>query len=235
MEAPQATLHPYQAHLETGEVLHLNQASLSCPLPHLHWRCDSLVREIRGVQYWKAVPVFKRSSRPSQSELEGSYFESQGSQPQASDSPSLPIPSSVILKVVWPKAFSQDPMMWQFQAELEIKALSEVEHPVIQKVWGWGEATRQECWVIVLEKIEGLPLSEVIQKKPLDLVDARALFMSLAQGLHACHQNQVLHRKITSKSILLTQKGVRLADFEWIDEVHGEDGGAGMIGTVHVE
>ena len=127
------------------------------------------------------------------------------------------------LKLIWPQAFSEDPTMWTFNAQLELERLQQVDHPALQRIMTWGSDEKHECWFTALEEIQGHRLSDLIQKEPVSLENARTLFLTLAEGIIACHSAEVLHRRIEPESIYITQKGPRLAFFNWVEEVKAAD------------
>lgn len=123
------------------------------------------------------------------------------------------------LKVVWPSAYSDDPVMWRFQADLEIEKLSQINHPSVQAVLEWGFDEDQQCWWAALEEVKGLSLRRMTESRPLVASEARTLFLSLMKGLNSCHQQGLVHRHIDPAHIILTEVGAKLIRFQWPEEV----------------
>ena len=191
----QNTKIPFSASLERGTLIKGMSGQRAAAHQSLHtdmeqgWTLETLRSEVRGTQYWSA-------------------FRAEGNEKQC-----------VELKVVWPSAYSEDPIMWRFQADLELEKLSQVEHPGIQSVLEWGYDQSHDCWWVALEDQRGLTLSRMIEDRPLTPAESRTLFLSLIEGLHACHQHEIVHRHIDPAHIMLTSTGAQLIRFQWPEEV----------------
>jgi formylglycine-generating enzyme len=125
----------------------------------------------------------------------------------------------VELKIVWPKAYSDDPVMWSFQADLEIEKLSQIHHNGVQSVLEWGYDEAHLCWWVALEDVKGLTLRRIIIERALTPADSRTLFLSLIEGLDFCHRQGLVHRHIDPAHIMLTEDGAKLIHFQWPEEV----------------
>ena len=94
----------------------------------------------------------------------------------------------------------------------EARALAAVHHQncvrvydIIEDVDGLG---------IVMEYIEGQPLSDVVNSGPLDDLAAARLWSTLASALGAAHAKGVLHRDVKPANVLLDNDGLpHLIDF----------------------
>ena len=109
--------------------------------------------------------------------------------------------------------------MWRFQADLEIEKLSQIKHTGIQAVVEWGFDETHECWWVALEELRGLTLTRMIEDRPLTPAETRTLFLALIEGLHECHQQELVHRHIDPAHIMLTETGAQLIRFQWPEEV----------------
>jgi formylglycine-generating enzyme required for sulfatase activity/predicted Ser/Thr protein kinase len=92
----------------------------------------------------------------------------------------------------------------------EAEALARVRHPNVVAVYEAG--SRDGFHYLVLEPIQGVPLSEVFRKLPLerrlDLVE------QIARGLHAAHLVGIVHRDVKPGNVLVDQDGrARIIDF----------------------
>lgn len=123
------------------------------------------------------------------------------------------------LKLVWPNHYSDDPIMWSFQANLEVERLAQVEHEGIQRVLEWGQDQEIGCWWVALEHIKGLTLDQVLDHQALSPADARLIFLSLADGLLTCHRADVYHRHIDPSFIVLSDHTAKLTRFQLPEEV----------------
>ena len=126
---------------------------------------------------------------------------------------------TVEIKLVWPHVYSDDPVMWRFQADLEIEKLAEIVHEGIQEIVAWGFDEHHQCWWVALEEVSGVSLAQVIQSQALSPPDARILFHALAEGLRECHRAQISHRHIDPVHLILTERAAKLTRFQWPEEV----------------
>lgn len=127
------------------------------------------------------------------------------------------------LKVVWPHLLNNNPMMWQFDAEIQVRALQELDHPCIPKVWGWGESEAHKAWFAATEWVEGQSLAQYLRRSTLSLVEALEIFLPLVEALIVSHQQGLIHRKIQPSHIILSSTGPKLISFQWVDEIGGEE------------
>ena len=139
--------------------------------------------------------------------------------------------ASVTIKVIWPHLLSDNPMMWQFDAEIQARALQQVDHPSIPKILGWGEYKKVNAWFIILEWIEGESLAHQLRRGSLEISDALSLFSTLGEGLELCHLEGIIHRKLQPAHIILSPTGPRLISFQWVDEIEGQDIQRGQQGA----
>ena len=129
----------------------------------------------------------------------------------------------VSLKVVWPHLLNDNPMMWQFDAEIQVRALQELEHSSIPKVLGWGESETHQAWFVATEWAEGQSLAQYLRKESMSTSEAIDTFKPLINGLLASHQQGLIHRKIQPSHIILSKNGPKFISFQWVDEIGGED------------
>ncbi|MDF1662148.1 MAG: SUMF1/EgtB/PvdO family nonheme iron enzyme [Planctomycetota bacterium] len=100
----------------------------------------------------------------------------------------------------------------------EIEALSRVEHENIVKIIGSGEANG--CPYLAMELVEGQDLQAYISEREntgegfLDIDWVCDVFACLAEALHACHEEGLIHRDIKPQNVMLDafQKPI-LVDF----------------------
>ena len=129
----------------------------------------------------------------------------------------------VVLKLVWPQMLSENTMMWQFDAEMQLLTLQNIQDQVVQTVYDWGEEKITGAWYVVLAWVEGESLADRLKKGPLPYSLAYHYFLGLTQGVFACHQHGVTHRKIQPSHIILSPQAASLISFQWVEEVAGED------------
>src|SRR5205085_6094408 len=96
--------------------------------------------------------------------------------------------------------------------EREVTALESLEHPNVVSVLGHGELDDRPY--LVLERVDGGSLAELVATGPLPPERAAAIGAQLADALAHAHQHGVVHRDVKPSNVLLDLDGrPRLADF----------------------
>ena len=96
----------------------------------------------------------------------------------------------------------------------EAESLAALRHPAVVRVMEFAEDSARGLLYLVMELAEGDTLRERIERGPLDLEEALAIFVPLAQGLEHAHNCGVYHRDIKPSNIILcADRSVRLVDF----------------------
>jgi formylglycine-generating enzyme required for sulfatase activity/serine/threonine protein kinase len=167
------------------------------------WLLDRLQNKIEGAETWVAVEVNEAG---------------QGDR-------------LAVVKLVWPHVLSDNPMMWQFDAEIQVRALQQVRHQSVPEILAWGEYTELNAWFTVIEWVEGNSLAYHLKRGALNVDDAIGLFSPLAEGLALCHREGLIHRKIQPAHIIISPKGPSLISFQWVEEVAGKDIQRGQQGA----
>lgn len=94
----------------------------------------------------------------------------------------------------------------------EAKAAAALNHPNIAHIYEIDEFNGQAF--IAMEFIEGKSLREMIDQRPLKINDAIRITIQIAEGLHAAHRKDVIHRDIKSANIMVPTSGqVKIMDF----------------------
>jgi hypothetical protein len=100
---------------------------------------------------------------------------------------------------------------------LEAKAAGGLSHPGIVTIFDVGEEPGSRGPYIVMEYVEGRPLSRILgatPKRKLPLGPALQLAQEIAEALHYAHGRGVIHRDIKPANILVTREGhAKIADF----------------------
>ncbi|HZO54707.1 MAG TPA: serine/threonine-protein kinase [Bryobacteraceae bacterium] len=105
----------------------------------------------------------------------------------------------------------------RFLAEREI--LARLEHPHIARlldggVVGEGEGPLAGMPYLVMEFVEGVPITEYCDTHKPSIAERVDLFRKVCEGVHAAHQNLVIHRDLKPANILVTHDGLpKLVDF----------------------
>lgn len=95
----------------------------------------------------------------------------------------------------------------------EAQAAANLNQPNIVAVYDWGQ--QFGTYFIVMEYVEGRPLSEIIRTEgPLHPNRAAEITADVAAALGFAHRNGVVHRDVKPGNILITPSGqVKVADF----------------------
>jgi serine/threonine protein kinase len=100
---------------------------------------------------------------------------------------------------------------------LEAKAAGGLSHPGLVTIFDVGEEPASRLPYIVMEYVEGRPLSRILGAAPshkLPLGPGLQLAQEIAEALHYAHGRGVIHRDIKPANILVTREGhAKIADF----------------------
>lgn len=96
---------------------------------------------------------------------------------------------------------------------LERRILAQLEHPNIAHLVDGGK-NRDGLPYLVMEYVEGVPLTEYAEKNNLSLKKRLQLFRQVCAAVSFAHRNAVIHRDLKPSNILVTADGkVKLLDF----------------------
>jgi eukaryotic-like serine/threonine-protein kinase len=108
-------------------------------------------------------------------------------------------------------ASADDPLHRRFLAERQI--LAGLEHPDIARLLDGG-ITDDGRPYLVLEYVDGLPITEYCDRHRLAVEDRLRLFIRVCDAVQYAHRNLIIHRDLKPGNILVTETGeVRLLDF----------------------
>lgn len=94
----------------------------------------------------------------------------------------------------------------------EAKTLAALSHPALVTILDFHSA--DDCTFLVMELVEGGPLSELYRPQPLDERRVAEIGAQLADALAYVHSQGIVHRDIKPENVLIGDDGrVRLADF----------------------
>ena len=98
----------------------------------------------------------------------------------------------------------------RFRSERQI--LANLEHPNIARLLDGG--TSEGIPYIVMEYVEGVPITEYVRAHSLDVPGCLRLVQSVCAAVLYAHRNLVIHRDLKPGNILVTADGtVKLLDF----------------------
>jgi len=116
----------------------------------------------------------------------------------------------VAVKVMRPSAADEQEFVDRFRDEARHTAA--LSHPNIATVYDYGED--DGAAYLVMELVEGLPLSQLIARGPMSPDRVRSIMGQAALALAAAHAQGVVHRDVKPANILITPEGrVKLTDF----------------------
>ncbi|MGZ3441889.1 MAG: serine/threonine-protein kinase, partial [Polyangia bacterium] len=145
----------------------------------------------------------------------------------------------VAVKVMRRKYADQKAMVERFR--LEARSASKIGHPNVVQVFDYGTTDAGEGF-IVMELLQGAPLSEVIkQQGPMELSRTLLILSEVATALRAAHESGVIHRDLKPANVFLIRvnsderERVRVLDFgmaKLIDIAADDHGGLTQAGEI---
>lgn len=109
------------------------------------------------------------------------------------------------------RGLDTDDLVSRFRAERQI--LSTLKHPAIAQILDGG-ALEDGRPYLVLEFVEGLPITEYCEARKLSVRNKVILIIEVLRAVHHAHQHLVVHRDVKPSNILVSDAGdVSLLDF----------------------
>jgi eukaryotic-like serine/threonine-protein kinase len=93
----------------------------------------------------------------------------------------------------------------------EARAAASLNHPNICQLFDIGEEDGKPF--LVMELLEGEPLSKRLEQGALALADAVQVALAIVTALDALHERGFIHRDLKPSNVFLTAHGVKLLDF----------------------
>jgi TolB-like protein/predicted Ser/Thr protein kinase len=93
----------------------------------------------------------------------------------------------------------------------EARAAAAVNHPGVCQIYEIAEDKDQ--LFLVMELLDGQPLSEMLNEGPQSPIDALALLLPVLEALQALHASGIVHRDLKPSNVFVTQHGVKVLDF----------------------
>jgi serine/threonine protein kinase len=109
------------------------------------------------------------------------------------------------------KVASLDSPDAQARLRREAQHASRLSHPNICHIYEVGRADGQPF--VVMERVEGRSLAEIIGEGPLPLAGAQRYGLEIADALAHAHERGVTHRDLKSTNVMVTARGVKVLDF----------------------
>ncbi len=109
------------------------------------------------------------------------------------------------------RGLDTDDLIARFRAERQI--LSALEHPSIAQILDGGALDDGRPY-LVLEYVDGLPITHYCEQYRIDIRGRIALMIEVLRALHHAHQHLVVHRDVKPSNILVSADGhISLLDF----------------------
>ncbi len=122
----------------------------------------------------------------------------------------LRLERTVALKFLGSSALEDDEPKARFIHEA--KAAAALNHPNICTIYEIDQADGQPF--IAMECIEGTSVKQKVESRPLPLDEALDIAIQAAQGIHAAHRREIVHRDIKSANIMVGSEGLtKVMDF----------------------
>jgi serine/threonine protein kinase len=94
----------------------------------------------------------------------------------------------------------------------EARASARLAHPAIVKIYDF--LITETADAIVMELVEGVPLSRVLRDGPIDLPRAFTLAREIAEALDEAHSHGIVHRDLKTENVIFTPAGrPKILDF----------------------
>jgi serine/threonine-protein kinase len=117
---------------------------------------------------------------------------------------------SVAIKVIAAPVINEDAAR-RFRTERQI--LASLRHPYIVSLVDGGVTPRGEAY-LVMELVEGIPITTYCREHGLNLRARLALFRQVCDAVHYAHARFVVHRDLKPANVLVTAEGVpKVLDF----------------------
>jgi len=116
----------------------------------------------------------------------------------------------VAVKLVWPGLMTSE-IERRFRQERRI--LARLGHPNIASLFDGG-VTEDGCQYVVMEYVEGEPITEFCDSRKLSITERLKLFQQICAAVQYAHDNLIVHRDLKPSNILVANDGtVKLLDF----------------------
>ena len=128
----------------------------------------------------------------------------------------------VAVKIMSASMASNESLKERFRREA--KNAAALAHPNIIEIYDFGE-TEDGAAFLVMELLDGSPLSDFIAEGPMDAGKVATLGLQIAQGLARAHDFDVIHRDLKPENIFVCRGGgsrvqVKLLDFGIARSMH---------------
>ena len=88
--------------------------------------------------------------------------------------------------------------------EREARVLAALNHPNVATLFGFERDDSGSTPFLVMELVEGETLAERIDRGPVPFSEARRIFIQIAEGLEAAHEQGIVHRDLKPANLKLS-------------------------------
>ncbi len=178
----------------------------------------SELRNILGELDFSEQPtIAKEAIRPANEKIIGEIYEIQselgsGGMGKVFKALDTALNRTVAIKVLHESTTRDSSLVERFIQEGQV--LATVVHRNVMSIYASSRDKRTGRPFLVMEYIEGKPLSKVKQALESDRKKAVPIMLQLAEGLAACHEKGIIHRDLKPGNIIITNTGlVKILDF----------------------
>ncbi len=119
---------------------------------------------------------------------------------------SQPVHRQVAIKILKPGVETRDALA---RFRQEIRALALMDHPNIAQIHDAGETPSGRPY-LVMEYVQGIPITRACDRGRLDVRARCRLFLSLCDAIQDAHQKGIIHRDIKPTNVLVEEREGRL-------------------------
>lgn len=139
---------------------------------------------------------------------------------------------AVAIKIIKPGLMSRA-LVERFRGERRV--LAGLSHPHIARLFDGGETAEGAPW-IVMELIDGRPLTVWLDEARPDRAARLALFLEVCEAVGFAHRNLIVHRDLTPSNVLVTADGhAKLIDFGIAKPADGSGASAAPLTGDHAD
>lgn len=116
------------------------------------------------------------------------------------------------IKIMLPSVTKDPEFAARFKREISVYL--KLKHPGVVQLHDWGEDPLEAVFFMVLEKVSGHSLADVIRKGTITLPQAVSYMLQALETIDFAHRHDVVHRDIKPQNMFVTAKdNIKILDF----------------------